>query len=107
METVTLYSTWPTLEAAEAAARSLLEERLIACANLVPGARSLFRWEGQVQTESEAIMFAKTTALSAAAARDALLLLHPYTCPCVTALPVLAVGSNPAFLAWIAAETAT
>lgn len=61
METVTLYSTWPTLESAEAAARTLLEGRLIACANIVPGVRSLFRWEDQICVEPEAVMFAKTT----------------------------------------------
>jgi periplasmic divalent cation tolerance protein len=105
METVSLYSTWPNAESAAAAARSLIEDGLIACANILPGAQSVFRWEGAVQAESEAVMFAKTTTASAAGARDALLRLHPYTCPCVIALPALAEGSNPAFLDWVAAET--
>ena len=70
MDTVTLYSTWPTLDSAEAAARALLEERQIACANIVPGVRSVFRWKGQIQVEAEVAMFAKTSADRAAGARD-------------------------------------
>jgi periplasmic divalent cation tolerance protein len=98
MDTVTLYSTWPTLESAEAAARALLEERLIACANIVPGVRSVFRWKGQIQVEAELAMFG---------ARDLLLRLHPYETPCLTAFPIMAEASNSAFLNWVAAETAS
>jgi periplasmic divalent cation tolerance protein len=105
METVTLYSTWPSLETAEAAARTLLEERLIACANVLPGARSLFRWEGHIQAEPEVVMIAKTTAAGAAQARDLLIRLHPYEIPCVTVIPILAEASNPAFISWVASET--
>ncbi len=106
METVTLYSTWPTLESAEAAARELLEQRLIACANIGPGARSLFRWDGQIQAEAEVLMFAKTTAERAGAAHKLLVRLHPYDVPCLTALPVLTACSSPGFLAWVSDETA-
>jgi periplasmic divalent cation tolerance protein len=105
METVTLYSTWPTLESAEAAARALLEERLIACANIAPGVRSLFRWEGQIQAEPEVLMLAKTSADRTAAAREFLLRLHPYEVPCLTVLPIIPEGSNPSFLHWVAEET--
>jgi periplasmic divalent cation tolerance protein len=105
METVTLYSTWPTLESAEAAARTLLEDRLIACANILPGARSLFRWDGQIQSEAEAVMIAKSMAAGAAQARDLLVRLHPYEIPCVTLIPILAEVSNPAFISWVADET--
>jgi periplasmic divalent cation tolerance protein len=107
MDTVTLYSTWPTLDSAEAAARALLEERQIACANIVPGVRSVFRWEGQIQVEAEVSMFAKTSADRAAGARDLLLRLHPYETPCLTAFPIMAEASNSAFLNWVAAETAS
>lgn len=105
METVTLYSTWPTADAAEAAARTLLEERLIACANIIPQVRSVFRWDGKVQAEAEAVIFAKTTQSCAIAARDRLLALHPYEIPCVTAFSVLPGTSAAGFLQWIADET--
>ncbi len=105
METVTLYSTWPTLESAETAARALVERRLAACANILPGARSVFRWQGEIQTEPEVVMIAKTIAARACEARDLMLALHPYDVPCLTALPIQAEGSNPEFIAWVAAET--
>ena len=107
METVTLYSTWPTLESAETAARALVERRLAACANILPGARSVFRWQGEIQTEAEVIMIAKTVAERASEARDLVLALHPYDVPCLTVLPIQAEGSNPAFIAWIAEETSS
>jgi periplasmic divalent cation tolerance protein len=107
MEILTLYSTWPAQESAEAAARALLEARLIACANILPGTSSLFRWEGRIEAASEVVMFAKTSAERAAKARDLLLRLHPYEVPCLTALAIRDNGSNPAFLSWVAAETAS
>ncbi len=105
MDAVTLYSTWPDRESAEAAARSLVEARLVACANILPEAVSVFLWEGEIQTESETVMFAKTTVAQVAAAQGALLRLHPYDTPCVLAMPLLAAGSSPHFLEWIDAET--
>lgn len=105
MHGVTFYSTWPDLASAEAAARRLLEQRLIACANIVPGAISVFRWRGEVRAEPETVMFAKTTSQHAAAARDALLAEHPYELPCVVALELDVEKSSSAFLAWIGSET--
>lgn len=105
MEAVTLYSTWPNVESAQAAARNLVEQRLIACANILPGAVSVFRWQGEVQTEQETVMFAKTRATAAEAARDALIRLHPYDLPCVVALRLDTEKSSPAFLAWIGSDT--
>lgn len=104
MDAVTLYSTWPSRESAEAAARALLEQRLIACANILPGAVSLFRWEGEIQVESEAVMFAKTSAERAPAARDAMLQLHPYSLPSIAALRINSAESSASFLEWIGKE---
>ncbi len=105
MDAVTLYSTWPTLDSAAAAARTLVEQRLIACANILPGAVSVFRWEGEVQREDEVLMFAKTSARRATEARDAIIKLHPYSVPCVTAFAIVETASASAFLDWIAKET--
>jgi len=104
MDVVSLYSTWPDLPSAEAAAHDLVERRLIACANIIPGARSVFRWEGQVQAEAEVVMLAKTTAAKSAAASAALVELHPYDLPCVVEIAIGAPGSNSEFLAWVAAQ---
>ncbi len=102
---VSLYSTWPDLESAEAAGEALVAGRLAACVNIVPGARAIYRWEDAIQRDDEVIMFAKTTAAKAIAARDALLAAHPYDTPCVLEMSIGAAGSNPAFTAWIARET--
>lgn len=105
MDAVTLYSTWPDLKSAEEAAQKLVEQRLIACANILPNAISIYHWQGEMQRDSETIMFAKTSAARMKAARDALLELHPYDVPCVTALRTDPAGANTEFLAWINAQT--
>jgi periplasmic divalent cation tolerance protein len=103
---ILLYSTWPDEAAAEAAARALLEERLIACANIMPAGRSVFRWEGKVTAEAETVALFKTTRARAGDARTRLVDLHPYDEPCVLALPVDTAASAAGFLAWVARETA-
>jgi periplasmic divalent cation tolerance protein len=96
--------TAPTPERAAEIARALVEERLAACGNVVPGLRSIYRWEGKVQDEPEALLVLKTTRARFEALRARVLALHPYQVPEVIALPVEA-GSAP-YLAWIAGETA-
>jgi len=95
--------TAPSPEKAAEIARALVEERLAACGNVVPGLRSIYRWEGKVQDDAEALLVLKTTRGRFEALRDRVLALHPYEVPEVIALPVER-GSDP-YLAWIAAET--
>jgi periplasmic divalent cation tolerance protein len=95
--------TAPSADQAAALARALVEERLAACGNVIPGLRSIYRWEGQVQDEPEALLVLKTTRSRFEALRERVLALHPYEVPEVIALPV-EVGSAP-YLAWIAGET--
>jgi periplasmic divalent cation tolerance protein len=86
--------TAPSAEKAAELARTLVEERLAACGNVVPGLRSIYRWEGQVQDEPEALLVLKTTRSRFEALRERVLALHPYEVPEVIALPV-EVGSAP------------
>jgi periplasmic divalent cation tolerance protein len=95
--------TAPTPERAAEIARALVEERLAACGNVVPGIRSIYRWEGEVQDDQEALLVLKTTRDRFEALRERVVALHPYQVPEVLALEVEA-GSAP-YLAWIAAET--
>jgi len=95
--------TTPTPERAAEIARALVEERLAACGNVVPGVRSVYRWEGKVQDDAEALLVLKTTRARFEALRDRVLALHPYQVPEVIALPVEAGSAR--YLAWIAAET--
>jgi periplasmic divalent cation tolerance protein len=95
--------TAPDLETAAALARTLVEEGLVACANVVPGVRSIYRWEGEVQDDAEVLLVAKTAAARcdalAARVRD----LHPYDLPEVVVLPVS--GGSRDYLDWVIAES--
>jgi len=95
--------TGPDAAQAAALARALVEERLAACGNVVPAIRSIYRWEGKVQDESEALLLLKTTRARFPALRERVLAMHPYRVPEVVALPVEA-GAEP-YLAWVAGET--
>jgi periplasmic divalent cation tolerance protein len=84
--------------------RTLVEERLAACGHQIAAIRSIYRWEGEVHDEPETrvALHTRRSLVEAITARaDA---LHPYDVPCVIALPL--VGGNPAYLRWIAEETA-
>jgi len=98
-----IYCTCGSPEEAARLGRTLVEERLAACANVVEGVRSIYRWEGAVQDSVEALLIAKTGGAQAGAAIARLESLHSYDCPAILELPVGA-GSAP-FLAWVAAET--
>lgn len=104
MKTALLYITLGGPEEAAAMARALLDDRLIACANIIAGARSLYRWEGKIADEEEVVMIAKTREDLVEKAIARVRELHSYDCPCVVALPI--VAGNPAFLQWIEEETA-
>jgi periplasmic divalent cation tolerance protein len=82
--------------------RALLDERLVACGSILPGARSLYRWEGKVADESEVVVLLKTERARLAALEEAFGRLHPYRVPELLALPVLHGLSR--YLGWIAAE---
>jgi periplasmic divalent cation tolerance protein len=89
----------PDAETAARIARALVEERLIACANLVPGIRSIYRWEGQIADEAEVLLVLKTCARQCAAVAARVKALHPYGLPEVVALPV--AGGSQAYLDWV------
>jgi periplasmic divalent cation tolerance protein len=100
-----VYTTWPDAETAAAAAAAAVEARLAACANILAPMTSVYRWEGKVERAGETPVLFKTTAARGAELRALLLARHPYDLPCVVALALEAPASNPAFLAWIEAET--
>ena len=95
--------TAPSAEKAAELARQLVEERLAACGNVLPGIRSIYRWEGKVQDEPEALLVLKTHRDRFEALRNRVLALHPYQVPEVIALPVEAGSAG--YLAWVAGET--
>lgn len=85
--TALVWCPFPDRASAEAAARSLLDERLIACANLVDGMTSLFLWQGEIDTASECGALFKTDASRADELVTRLVALHPYDTPAVLGWP--------------------
>lgn len=83
--------------------QALLEEKLVACANIMAPHTALYRWESQVKRSEEVAVIFKTRADLFDRARDIITARHSYDCPCVVALPITD-GHQP-FLDWIAAET--
>ena len=84
-------------------ARTLVEERLVACVNLVPGVRSLYHWEGEVQDDCETLLICKTHRERFAALEARVQALHPYDVPEVIALPIEQGAAS--YLAWVTAQT--
>jgi len=104
MDTILLvYCTAPDPDTARELARTLVEERLAACVNVVPGLRSLYRWQGRVHEDAETLLLTKTTAVRYPALQERLRALHPYELPEIVAVPVSA--GLPAYLDWVAAQT--
>ena len=96
--------TAPDAETGARIGRTLVEERLAACVNLVPGVRSIYRWEGAVEDDAEVLLVAKTTVSRAAALAARVPEVHPYDVPEVLLLPA-PEGSLP-YLAWVREEVA-
>lgn len=103
MTQVLIYVTTGSPEEAAAIGRDLVESRLAACANLLPGMTSIYWWDGAVHDDSEASLILKTRADLIEAVTARVKELHSYDCPCVIALPI--TGGNSDFLNWIVKET--
>jgi periplasmic divalent cation tolerance protein len=100
--TVVVLTTVASEEDAVALVRALLDRRVVACGTVLPGARSLYRWEGKVADEREAVVLLKTTPARVADLEAAFAELHPYAVPELLALPVAAGLAR--YVGWVAAE---
>ena len=100
---VLVYTTWPSVVEAEAAGRKIVERRLAACVNILPGMISHYWWQGKIERAEEAVMIVKTRASLAEAVRAAVREAHPYETAAIMVLPVESL--DPDYHAWIVAET--
>ncbi len=98
-----VYTTYPSVVEAEQAGRALVEQRLCACVNILPGMVSLYWWQGKVDRGEEVVMIIKTRASLAEPVRAAVKRMHSYSTPAILVLPVENV--DPDYHAWIVAET--
>jgi periplasmic divalent cation tolerance protein len=103
LETVLVYTTWPSADQAEAAGRRLVEQKLCACVNILPGMVSVYAWEGKIERGEEAVMILKTTKARSAELMQAVRAAHPYDTPAIIELAVSAI--DPRYGAWILAES--
>ena len=85
---VFVYTTYPSVVEAERAGRALVERRLCACVNILPGMVSLYWWQGAIERGEEVVMIIKTRAALAEAVRAAVKEMHSYTTPAILVLPI-------------------
>jgi len=100
---VFVYTTYPSVVEAEKAGRTLVENGLAACVNILPGMVSHYRWQGAVERGEEAVMLIKTRASLAEPVRAAVKRSHPYDTPAILVMPIESVDET--YFAWIMAST--
>ncbi|HKT17432.1 MAG TPA: divalent-cation tolerance protein CutA [Stellaceae bacterium] len=103
MAVMFVYVTAADFNEARNIARQVVEEQLAACANILPRAISIFRWQGKLEEAEEVLMVLKTTEQKLDPLIGRVKALHSYDCPCIEALPV--VEGNRDFLEWVVRET--
>lgn len=91
--------TAPSVAVAAELARALVEERLAACGNILPGVRSIYRWQGEVQDESEVLLLLKTVPARVPALTARVVALHPYDVPEVVTVPL--DSGLDAYVTWV------
>lgn len=99
---VVVLVTAPSREVAEHITRTMVDERLAACGNIVPGVTSIYRWGGAVQKDEELLIVFKATQQIAPKLMARVAEIHPYEVPEAIVLPV--VAGLPPYVAWVAAN---
>ena len=102
-QAVLIYTTYPSIVEAETAGRALVERRLCACVNILPGMISHYRWQGALERAEEVVMIIKTRASLFEQVRSAVKQMHAYATPAIVAIPVESIDS--AYLDWLLIET--
>lgn len=97
-------NTCPDADSAEHIARTLLDRKLAACINILPGVKSFYTWKGVCETAAEHVLLIKALSAAYPALEQAILELHPYELPEIIAVPIAA--GLPAYLTWITQSTA-
>lgn len=103
METLLVLTNLPDETQARQLARSLVEQRVAACVNVLAPCHSVYRWQGAVETATEVPLLIKTSAARYAALEAAIRAGHPYELPEIVAVPLS--RGLPEYLQWVDAET--
>lgn len=103
-EAIIVCCTCASREEAARIARAVVEARLAACVNVLPEVESIYRWQGKIETEREALLLIKTAEWRFAELRDRIAALHSYEVPEIIAFPLVAGAEN--YLAWLREQVA-
>lgn len=98
-----VFSTCPTQQSAEEMAQHLIELRLAACVNILPNLKSIYRWQGNIETATEFLMIIKTSSDNYQKLEEVLRKIHPYNTPEIIALPIS--QALPDYLQWVVNNT--
>jgi periplasmic divalent cation tolerance protein len=104
-QTLLVLTNLPDAASAEALATTLVRERLAACVNVLAPCRSVYRWQGEIESAQEVPLLIKTTAMRYAALEAAIRAGHPYELPEIIAVPI--AHGLPEYLSWVFTETRT
>jgi periplasmic divalent cation tolerance protein len=99
-----VYVTASSKEQALEIGRALVDERLAACVNVLPGMTSVYRWKGAVEETQEAVLIVKTEQGKAERVIEAVKRTHTYEVPCALVVPI--TGGNPQYMGWLRGELA-
>ncbi len=102
-EVVIVLTTWPEQQEIERLSEVWLNKNLVACVNIFPKMRSIYRWNGKIQSGSEHQVLIKTTTDRINALEQSILEAHPYECPEIIYLPV--TGGYNEYITWITGNT--
>ncbi len=98
-----IYITTDSAEEAEIIGRNLVSKKLAACVNIIGNMKSIYHWEGKIESADEVVIIAKTKKALVNEIIENVKTLHSYICPCIVAIPI--IDGNAAFLKWIRDET--
>jgi periplasmic divalent cation tolerance protein len=98
-----VYITTNSYEEAEIIGRNLVSRKLAACVNIIGNMKSIYHWQGRIETAEEVIIIAKTKEALMNEFIENVKTLHSYECPCIVAMPI--IHGNEAFIKWIRDET--
>lgn len=103
MSVCLVYITTSSMEEAEIIGRNLVSRKLAACVNIVGNMKSIYQWEGKIESGDEVILIAKTKNALVDEITESVKALHSYKCPCIVSFQI--ENGNNEFLNWIRNET--
>lgn len=103
MSVCMVYITAESIEEAEIIGRNLVSRKLAACVNIIENMRSIYHWQGKIESGKEVVLIAKTKNALVNELTEHVKNLHSYDCPCIVTLPIQ--DGNAEFINWIRNET--